>query len=572
MKPRSSVAPSLALFLSLLPIPAAFGSSKVVDAGAQRGLVERLSSAEPSERAEAACRIGQRPSEGSAAVPALAKLLGDDLQIGPVECGLSPWLKKLLEAKPEEWRKFETSPGREAAKALARIGRPALDPLVLALRAPQAPARANAALGLGEMSPGDSSARGLAVARLIDALRDEDEGVRVESTRALGKMDSSDAVVPLLGTLRDNSARVRSEAAWALGEIDDPRAVEPLMRTLRDDDARVRGRAAWALGELEDKRAVEGLMLALKDADGDVRSQVAWALGELEDARAVPLLVRALQDKEARVRSQAAWALGEIEDPAAVEGLAAALTDSDAKVKSQAAWALGEIEDPRAVPGLVGALRDADAHVRSQAAWALGEIQDAKAVEGLAGALKDTDAHVRKQAAWALGEIRDPRASGPLASALKDASAEVRKQAAWALGRDEGVRMPSSDEPLRELSRRERQIMDFLYQQRARHAPPRCRPACPTLRAIPRCARCCACSRTRATCATSRTARATSTCRASRATGRSASALRHVVRTFFDGSPEQVVAALLDDRSTQLSDDELDRLAGLIERARKEGA
>jgi len=50
------------------------------------------------------------------------------------------------------------------------------------------------------------------------------------------------------------------------------------------------------------------------------------------------------------------------------------------------------------------------------------------------------------------------------------------------------------------------------------------------------------------------------------------SALRHMVRTFFDGSPEEVVAALLDDRSAKLSDDELDRLARLIDRARQEGA
>jgi predicted transcriptional regulator len=50
------------------------------------------------------------------------------------------------------------------------------------------------------------------------------------------------------------------------------------------------------------------------------------------------------------------------------------------------------------------------------------------------------------------------------------------------------------------------------------------------------------------------------------------SALRHVVRTFFDGRPEEVVAALLDDRSSKLSDDELDRLARLIDRARQEGA
>src|SRR6185312_9053234 len=49
------------------------------------------------------------------------------------------------------------------------------------------------------------------------------------------------------------------------------------------------------------------------------------------------------------------------------------------------------------------------------------------------------------------------------------------------------------------------------------------------------------------------------------------SALKQVVQTFFDGSTEQAVSALLDDSSSKLSDEELDRLAQLIEQARKEG-
>ena len=131
--------------------------------------------------------------------------------------------------------------------------------------------------------------------------------------------------------------------------------------------------------------------------------------------------------------------------------------------------------------------------------------------------------------------------------------------------------MPTGDEHLRELSRRERQIMDLLYQRgRATAAevqenlpdPPSYSAVRAMLRVledkghvrheqdgpryvyVPRVAR----------------------DRAKR------SALRHVVRTFFDGSKEQLVAALLDDKSTELSKDELDRLASLIERARKEGA
>lgn len=47
-------------------------------------------------------------------------------------------------------------------------------------------------------------------------------------------------------------------------------------------------------------------------------------------------------------------------------------------------------------------------------------------------------------------------------------------------------------------------------------------------------------------------------------------ALRHVVDTFFDGSPAKVVAALLGGEATTLPDEELDRIEALIAEARKE--
>ena len=46
------------------------------------------------------------------------------------------------------------------------------------------------------------------------------------------------------------------------------------------------------------------------------------------------------------------------------------------------------------------------------------------------------------------------------------------------------------------------------------------------------------------------------------------SAMRHLIETFFDGSTEKAVAALLGGESSKLSDDELDRIADLIGRAR----
>jgi BlaI family transcriptional regulator, penicillinase repressor len=49
------------------------------------------------------------------------------------------------------------------------------------------------------------------------------------------------------------------------------------------------------------------------------------------------------------------------------------------------------------------------------------------------------------------------------------------------------------------------------------------------------------------------------------------SALRHLLDTFFDGSSEKAVAALLGGEATRLSDEELERIEELIAKARKDG-
>lgn len=49
------------------------------------------------------------------------------------------------------------------------------------------------------------------------------------------------------------------------------------------------------------------------------------------------------------------------------------------------------------------------------------------------------------------------------------------------------------------------------------------------------------------------------------------SAVKHLVDTFFSDSPEQVVAALLDVSAKRLTNEELDRMAAMIDKAKKEG-
>jgi BlaI family penicillinase repressor len=49
------------------------------------------------------------------------------------------------------------------------------------------------------------------------------------------------------------------------------------------------------------------------------------------------------------------------------------------------------------------------------------------------------------------------------------------------------------------------------------------------------------------------------------------SAVKHLLDTFFHDAPDQIVAALLDVSSTRLTREELDRMAGMIEKAKREG-
>jgi BlaI family transcriptional regulator, penicillinase repressor len=49
------------------------------------------------------------------------------------------------------------------------------------------------------------------------------------------------------------------------------------------------------------------------------------------------------------------------------------------------------------------------------------------------------------------------------------------------------------------------------------------------------------------------------------------SAVKHLLDTFFKDSPEQVVAALLDISSTRLTREELNRMSEMIEKAKREG-
>ena len=193
----------------------------------------------------------------------------------------------------QELGSFGAGVQRNAIEALVEMGRPAVKPLIAALKDRYSQRRQGAAVALGEI--GDPRA----VEPLITiALGDEDEEVRWAAAGALGRIKDPRAVEPLIAALRDEDRRIREGAARTLGKIKDPRAVKPLIVALRDEDPDVRRRAARALGWIKNLRAVTPLVAVLRDEDRWVRRRAAKVLGEIGDPRAVEPLIAALRDEK----------------------------------------------------------------------------------------------------------------------------------------------------------------------------------------------------------------------------------------------------------------------------------
>ncbi|MDF0594263.1 HEAT repeat domain-containing protein [Methanotrichaceae archaeon M04Ac] len=207
----------------------------------------------------------------------------------------------------------------EAVKLLCTIEDPrAVDPLIEALNDTDPSVQAWAASALVRLGKTEYIDHAISVLRIHPS----------------AFVISGDIAWSLKESLKESRATVaRARAARALGASLHPMAVDPLIEALQDEDWGVRAEAAIALGEIGDAKAIDPLAKALLKDNFDpyhpneisgniqIRRSAAEALGKIGDKRAVQPLIEALKDESWHVRSTAAWALGEIGDPSAIEPL-----------------------------------------------------------------------------------------------------------------------------------------------------------------------------------------------------------------------------------------------------------
>ena len=109
----------------------------------------------------------------------------------------------------------------------------------------------------------------------ISELQSSDCRIRRKAAKILGKSQHVSAVQPLCDALKDEDEVVRITAAEALGSIGDNSSLFPLIEMLENDSySHARAAAAKALGQcgkVRDKRTVDALLKGYNDKSGIVR-------------------------------------------------------------------------------------------------------------------------------------------------------------------------------------------------------------------------------------------------------------------------------------------------------------
>ena len=235
----------------------------------------QANTSDADERAASACNAARQGDVRS--IELLVAMLGDDRKSQLIRCwDGSGWSPALAVFK-------QSSPGEQAALALASLGPHAFRPLANQLDNSNPSVRRNAAWAIGELTNMPPSDRWSAVPQLMTLLNDSDAWVRMAAARALGELHDHRAVTQLVATLSDDNWRVRELVVWALSETKDARAVTVLCTVLVSDPrAEVRRGAAEALGEIQSAQALPALKQALQDSEPGVSAKAAWAISEIE--------------------------------------------------------------------------------------------------------------------------------------------------------------------------------------------------------------------------------------------------------------------------------------------------
>jgi len=164
--------------------------------------------------------------------------------------------------------------GREAAKALIKIGNDGIESLITCLKGKDYKIKKRALYSLINYAIDPRL-----IDHLIDVLDDDDPKLRACAAWGLRKYgEIKKAGDALALAINDKDKNVRINAADSLGNFKDYHPSNALINALKDEDFEVRIAAVKSVGLQKDQKAIGALISILEDANSDVRQEAAGSI------------------------------------------------------------------------------------------------------------------------------------------------------------------------------------------------------------------------------------------------------------------------------------------------------
>lgn len=137
-----------------------------------------------------------------------------------------------------------------------------------------------------------------AVDSLLEALKDPSEKVRENAAYIFKYIKADEAVIPLIKLLADESDRVRISAAISLGEIGDPKATDKLIELLASSNEVMIQRALEALEKIKNPKAIDPIVRVTNNKNPQIRKAAAKALSEIGGKESEAILNEGMARKD----------------------------------------------------------------------------------------------------------------------------------------------------------------------------------------------------------------------------------------------------------------------------------
>jgi len=266
--------------------------------------------------------------------------------------------------------------------------------------------------------------RSLGEGALLSFLQHEDPAIRRRAVLAGGRIGDPLALARLVERLKDKEVEIRRVAAFALGLLGSPDAVPALTASLADPDAATRGRASEALSRIGHAPSGAAIAQAFRVALPRTGGGTLTIRGDDPGRDDDPWV-------ELRLHL---FALARLKD---AESLAAAVLGADGSPLVDwwaCVWAAMRIGDARLAPVLVRAATAEDPYIRSLGARGLGALKDPSHLDLLRRLVEDRDPAVVLQALRSVAVIGATEGAALAALHVDSPNAVLRREALLTLG------------------------------------------------------------------------------------------------------------------------------------------